>query len=168
MKNFYLVSILIMLVLTGCANNNINNTANPTSITQTLPLIKPPVKTVTPKGLGGGSLQALKFQLIPSNLGLDIKNRFFSGGPTDIFGILQVVDGFISGVDQLNGPCRTQTPVAYSITPFGQSITFYGQCYRQQAGSSAGDPGLFQLGTKDGTTYIYSAQGAERVAAYRR
>ena len=91
---------------------------------------------------------------------LDIAQRFFDAGPTDIYFILQSIDAMITG---LNGgsdtsPCLSQAPAAYTLHPFGESVAMYGQCY-QQTGSS-----LLQWGVKDGTFYLWNVGGVELTA----
>ena len=143
-----------------------------------LPLVTPPVKSATPTGLRGSSTAWLRDLILPrsafataSTLSTsDFKSRFFSTGPTDILGtVLPALDNLITNINTQsasnNSACLTQTPVSYTVTPFGQTVTMYAQCYSQGTASYTGDPALTQFGTKDGVTYIYSAQGAEWVAA---
>ena len=97
----------------------------------------------------------------------DFKNRFFSAGPTYIFGILSSIDDRISGYNSSTSTsaCLSQDPVQYTVTPFGQTVTMYAQCYQQIGGGFTGDPGLIQWGVKDSIFYLYSAIGAGWTAA---
>lgn len=139
--------------------------------TLTYPLVLPPVKAATPTGLGGGTLlsQDLKAPLQPLSLDLaDFKSRFFSAGPTYIFSILQGVDDRISGYNERGSgvACTTQTPVKYTITPYGQSVDMYAQCYETLTASYTGDPAFIQWGqTSDGNFYLWSAFAAGWTAA---
>jgi hypothetical protein len=99
----------------------------------------------------------------------DIRSRFFSAGPTNIYSLLGAIDDRITGINgraqTTKSPCLAQAPVPYTITPFGQSLTFYVQCYEEIGSSAPGDPGFVQFGMKDGVTYYYSAIGAGWTAA---
>ncbi|HVH43872.1 MAG TPA: hypothetical protein VM925_16075 [Labilithrix sp.] len=138
----------------------------------TLPLVKPPVQQSAPAGFGGtpagaAQTQNLDFQVRGGPVGLDssdIKSRFFGAGPTNIFRVLDDIDGRIQGINaRLNdgADCSKQAPVAYSLTPWGHEETFYAQCYETFGESSS----FMQFGTKDGVTYVYTMIGAGPVAA---
>jgi hypothetical protein len=108
----------------------------------------------------------------PGTTGLDpsdIRSRFFSAGPTDIFSILAEIDGRISEINQRSNnqdaPCMSQPPVAYPLTPFGQPVTFYAQCVSHFSTPMPTDASFFQFGQKDGVTYLYEVGGAETIAA---
>ena len=150
-----------------------------------LPLLTPPVRAATPPALGGtGPSKAQSDVSIPRSRAeersattvqrnlfaldtADLKSRFFSAGPTSIFRILGDVDGRIEEINRGSrddAACLTQEPVPYTLTPFGQTLTFYAQCFRRFAGSTT-DGSFFQFGLKDGVLYLYAATGAEHVAA---
>jgi hypothetical protein len=129
--------------------------------TADLPIVDgsaPPPDGFPDGGAGSGSLSAA-----------DIKSRFFSDGPTDIYQILGAIDGRIGGLNTLiqtmSPPCLSQPPVAYPIQPFGQSVTLYAQCAELVGSSAPADPGFVQFGQKDGVVYYYSAVGAGWIAA---
>src|SRR5260370_39543079 len=90
-------------------------------------------------------------------------------GPTNISSLLGAIDDRVSGINaqaqQRNPACLSQPPFAYVIHPFGQSITFYAQCFQRVGSSNPRDPGFVQFGQKDGVTYYYSAIGAGWTAA---
>lgn len=129
-----------------------------------LPLLAPQVRGVTPSGLlNDASLQLMNMS------SLEIKNRFFSGGPTDILGILSTIDERIKGINarsQAQQPsCLSQEPVAYSLDVFGQAVEFYGQCFELYSGSTPNNPSMVQFATVNGATYLYFSIGQQRVAA---
>jgi hypothetical protein len=92
----------------------------------------------------------------------DFAQRFFQAGPTDIYQILTDIDGRVGGINSQTGSqaCLTQAPVSYDLTPFGETVAMYGQCYQQ-----LGDKGFVQWGVKDGATYLYVQVGAGNLAA---
>ena len=97
----------------------------------------------------------------------DLQSRFFMGGPTDIFGILDAVDTIIGQINAATttstSACLTQPPVAYTLTQFAAGTTFYAQCYLDNP-----TPGFTQFGRKDGSVYVYMTPGSggpEQVAA---
>jgi hypothetical protein len=127
-----------------------------------LPLVTPPVKDAAPTGLKGPAGSAKSADLLPSP-GAAFKERFFTGhGPTDILGtLLPTLDSTLQGLNSKTSTsgCLTQTPVAYTIQPFGQSVTLYAQCHDNAGG------GFIQFGVQNGTTYIYQDGGIEKIAA---
>jgi hypothetical protein len=160
-------AVVLVAVLAGCGGSTSHGSG-----AGALPLIKPPVVAATPAGLksSGTSLRrALVTADVASSLDpADIQGRFFSAGPTDLFGILDAIDARIGDIntqaDGSTSPCLTQTPVAYDVTPWGQTVTFYAQCYETVTVSGATTPQFVQWGQKDGVTYLYTAVGAEHVA----
>jgi hypothetical protein len=133
-----------------------------------LPLITPPVRAAAPAGFGGTSARRAG-QIAPLDATLspdDIKSRFFSPGPTEVFQILQSVDDRISEVNSATTPaaCLEQAPVSYPLHVFGQDVAFEAQCYRTFTGAS-GPPAFMQFGSDAGTTYLYVTGGAARLAA---
>ena len=99
----------------------------------------------------------------------DIKSRFFSAGPTNIFSILGEID---ARINEINGrsqgkdvPCLSQTPVLYTLTPFGESVPFYAQCVSRVSTPTPARAAFVQFGQKDGITYLYEAIGAESIGA---
>ena len=136
----------------------------------TMPLMRPPIEAATPPGLRPPA--TARFNLLPpTGLDpLDIKSRFFSEGPTNMFAILDELDGRISFINTLSAMDHhacvdIDPPVEYTITPFGQSVTMYAQCFEKLGPGSATDPKLIQWGVKDGVTYILLEIGAARLAA---
>ena len=134
-----------------------------------LPLITPPVRAAAPVGLSGGTTpQALGAPVVFTTTSLaldssDIKQRFFGAGPTNLFQILGSIDARIAETNMRaaqKAPCLSQTPIAYSLMPFGGSVTFQAQCF-----DTIGTDAFFQFGEKDGSTYFYSTGGAAHVAA---
>ena len=119
----------------------------------------PPVEAATPASLGG---TANRIKHVPDAGGSaltagDFTSRFFSGmGPTDIFEILALIDGHITEINEQSksatATCVTQVPVAYNLTPFGQTVPFYGNCVE-----TFDDPngGFVQYGQNENDTYIY-------------
>lgn len=141
--------------------------------TGAFPLVTPPVKAAAPKGFGGamGGSHASPshpghFFTLDTN---DIRSRFFSMGPTNVYGLLGAIDDRIQGYNmrvQNGAPaCMQAAPVAYTIHPFGADVTFYAQCVDKIGSSDPADPGFVQFGTKDGVVYYYSAVGAGWTAA---
>lgn len=131
-----------------------------------LPLVTPPVKAATPQGFQTGtSVIRADLQALSAS---DFKSRFFSTGPTYIFSILQSIDNRISDYNTDGGShgCSSQTPVAYTLTPWGQSVTMYGQCVSTRTASFTGDPGLTIFGVDSNKVfYLYDAGGASWTAA---
>jgi len=117
-----------------------------------LPRITPIVRAALPPGLGGTAPQGVAPILNTS----DIKGRFFEGnGPTDIFRILMGVDGLIDDINQRTGDCMTQTPVAYTVEAWGQTLTVYAQCLLDMHAPEGSPPSFTQFGkAPDGTTWI--------------
>lgn len=138
------------------------------------PLLTPPVRAATPTGLGGTAPRAAQVLRRASISGkrfaldtADIKSRFFTAGPTSIFKILGDVDARVDEINRASSSgatCLTQEPVPYTLTPFGQTLTFYAQCFRTFE-SSPTETSFLQFGLKDGIVYLYFAMGAEHVAA---
>lgn len=160
---------LAMTLAGGCSSKGGGAGAN-------LPLVTPPVRAAAPAGLGGTGQAALHHNSLPaSSLHLtsldssDIKSRFFTAGPTNIYALLDAIDSRISSLNSQSQdkarPCLNQAPVAYTVSPFGQSVTLYAQCFERIGAPTATDPAFIQFGQSDGTTYYYSADGAERMAA---
>jgi len=168
----------------GCSKS----AAPSSSSSGTLPLLTPIIKSAIPTGLGGTNSHTSKQTGVHTldnndnggsgsdntNLANDIGNlqsRFFSSsGPTEIVGqLMPTLDSLISGINTMSASsssaCLTQTPVSYTITPAGQSVTMYAQCYVSGSASYTGDPAFTQFGINNGIIYVYSAQGAEWVAA---
>jgi hypothetical protein len=99
----------------------------------------------------------------------DIRSRFFTSGPTNIFSILAELDSRIAEVNQRsangNVPCLSATPVPYALTPFGRSMTFYAQCASVFSGPMPADDGFFEFGVNAGVVYLYEANGAAAIGA---
>ncbi len=157
----WMASLLWMVVCQSCTGNSPN-----------LPLVTPIIKSATPTGLGGTSrvLSQRVRQSVgaaPSSVGFsvqDIKDRFFSDGPTSVYSLLKAVDRTIADINIQSGDCITQTPVAYPINPFGETVTLYAQCYHLYPASTESNAGFFQFGVKDNLIYISSMGGQGRTA----
>jgi hypothetical protein len=132
------------------------------------------VRAATPAGLGGTAPRA---QLLRNSAPIstkrfaldttDLKSRFFTAGPTSIFKILGDVDARVEEINRAStsgAACLSQEAVPYTLTPFGQTLTFYAQCFRTFA-SSPTETSFLQFGLKDGVAYLYVATGVEHVAA---
>lgn len=137
-----------------------------------LPYVTPPVKAATPAGLLPPPVGALT-NVRPSGALLsssDFASRFFtSPGPTNIFSVLGVIDARLAEINGMTADeyyaCVSQVPIAYEIAPFGETKTFYAQCWMGGGSTNAADPAFVQFGTKDGVTYLYDAHWQGRVAA---
>jgi hypothetical protein len=173
------------------ATGNASGASSGSTAAPSYPLVTPPVRAAAPAAFGGAALmkspvmaEHARVQLFasppegdaaammggPSGLSAaDVNSRFFTNGPTDIYQLLGAIDDRINGVNMglqnSAHPCLSQTPVAYSITPFGETVTLYAQCFENVGSLSPDDPGFVQFGQKDGVTYYYSAVGAGWTAA---
>jgi hypothetical protein len=153
--NTRLITAFLLTLAIGCGDSS------------TIPLVTPPVRAATPAALR--PVGAPRLDVGPTTIVEELQMRFFSGmGPTDLFSVLKTVDDRIKDINsrKTTSGCLTQTPVAYSITPFGQTVPFFAQCSDQGTASFPGDPAFVQWATTDdGKTYLYTAMGAERIAA---
>lgn len=143
----YLALLILSLFVVSCDKNSAGS--------GTMPLVTPPVRAATPAGF---TARGVAGRALSSS---DFRSRFFSAGPTNIFGILTDIDSRITGINSRTTPttaCSSTTPVAYTINPWGQTVTMYAQCY-ENVGT-----GLIQWGVKDRVTYLYVAIGATRSA----
>ena len=125
-----------------------------------LPLVTPPVEAATPTSLGGNLTRIKHLPAPGSSLSAnDFTQRFFTGnGPTDIFTILASIDLRIVEInnDSKSLACLKQEPIAYSLTPFGQTVPFFAQCasiLKDPSGEAKG--GFVQFGQVGNDTYIY-------------
>lgn len=162
MKYVNLLLSIVALIVSGCGTHTGNGT---------LPLLTPPVKAAAPAAFGGSASQSLA-RFNARNAFLmdgydaisieDFEQRFFQSGPTNMYQILADIDSRIEVINNLSGnfPCLTQAPVAYDITPYGQTVRMYGQCYQM-----VGDNGFIQWGVEGGVTYLYVQVGAGNLAA---
>lgn len=145
-----LFALLSLALFSGCGSS---------SATTPLPLITPPVRSVTPVGLKGART------LDPA----EFKTVFFTSGPAVLFNILGTVDTRLQEINDATGThaCTTQTPVAYTLTPWaGQSIAMVAQCYRSVGTATATDPQFFMWGKDDaGKIYLWVAIGDGWIAA---
>lgn len=148
-----LLLIASTLGMNGCGNPNSYDTAVSYAL--------PPVTLAVPKSLHSGT------GIVMPLSSKSINEQFFGNGSTSIYVLLNKLDNIISKTNEtmensLN-PCLHQFPVSYTITPFGQTVMMYAQCFTQGNGTVA-NPDLFQFGTKNGIQYIYSADASERMA----
>ncbi len=123
----------------------------------------PPVVSAVPK-----RLQDSKSSIVMPFSSTSINEQFFGKGTTSIYSLLNKLDDLISQTNDalesdVSPPCLTQVPVSYSITPFGQTVMMYAQCFTQGK-ATVTNPDLFQFGTNEGIQYIYSADAAQRIA----
>lgn len=126
-----------------------------------LPQLTPLVRAAAPAGLGGLTPTLPRIATGAGNLGVklssldsvDFKSRFFTEGPTSIYRLLgeldRRIDDINAGSANSSAACLTQPPVAYTVEPFGRSLTFYAQC---TVGTGSD---FFQFGEKEGVFYLY-------------
>jgi len=136
-----------------------------------LPLLLPALQAVAPKDFGGtgGALSGQSWSggLKPATLSSsDVKSRFFSDGPTDIFRIVAASDDRVKGINGFSearprSSCFDQPSVTGNITPWGQTVEFKYQCF-QKIGSGTD---FIQFGVVDDKTYLYVDVGAGTLAA---
>jgi len=124
--------------------------------------VSPPFKSVVPGGLYSGN-SANSFHglsLDPT----DIKSRFFSNGPTNLFGILESLDTRISGINNKMAwsTCWKNTATEYTFTAWGQSLTFQFQCHRAW---NSGQNGFDEFGFDGDYMYLYETGDQEKIAA---
>ena len=83
------------------------------------------------------------------------QERFFANGPTNVYAILENIDGRIDDINGRTGDCTTQAPVAYTVNAWGQTLTAYAQCVTDLQAPPGGPPGFLEFGTgPDGATWI--------------
>lgn len=126
-----------------------------------LPQLTPLVRAAAPAGLGGLTPTLPRLSASSGSLGVklssldsaDFKSRFFTEGPTSVYRLLGELDRRIDDINasssNSSAACLTQPPVAYTVEPFGRSLTFHAQC----AVGTGSD--FFQFGEKDGVIYLY-------------
>jgi len=139
-----------------------------------LPLVKPPVEAAVPVALGGTAAVAAATATRVRPLALDvaaIHERFFSGeGPTDVFTILDWVDGRISGINtrfaQFAECLASQLPESYTLRTWGTNTTFYASCAEQWDGPNGTTGGFIQFAVVNATLYVYD-RGPETALATR-
>jgi len=121
-----------------------------------LPHVKPPVEATVPTGLGGKHIGLLAPTLDAAN----IKQQFFVAGPTDVFLVLQHVDGMIDEVN--SGSDCDNTPVEYTVHAWGHDVTAFAKC------SNSFDPSGFVQWNKDdaGATDLFTRGPAGSILAH--
>ncbi len=128
-----------------------------------LPLIGPPVRAATPPALGGTASSSAPLTLRQPLDSNDVKTRFFTSGPTNVFRILDDIDSRLTDVNaQLagtTGGCSSQDPVAFNLNVLGENVPFFAQCF-VRIGSD-----FLQFAQKDEVTYLFSTVGAGPLAA---
>ncbi|MBU6429340.1 MAG: hypothetical protein KGR26_10040 [Cyanobacteria bacterium REEB65] len=136
-----------------------------------LPLLTPIVKAAAPQVFGGTAVQSITGASGSLSV-TDLSSHFFSGsGPSEVYTLLGDVDTRIQDINtqsHTSASCLSQTPVAYTITPWGQSIAMYGQCYSSvslPSGTTAASNPFVQWGSKSGTIYLWAQVGAGDLAA---
>jgi hypothetical protein len=133
-----------------------------------LPLIAPPVQAAIPAGLSPGAAPAPGAMAAAMLRPADLQGRFFSGsGPTDLMTLLDSIDHRLAEINRMDPrpACLDQPPVEYAITPFGNTVTMWAQCYRTFETSAAADIGFLQFAEHDGKLSLYVDAGAARFAA---
>jgi len=133
-----------------------------------IPYVTPPVAAACPISLKGtGNIGAgYEFRTQTPLNPQDIISRFFSAGPTNLFGILQGVDDRVADINsrwnQFSG-CSGNAPTAYSLgtDAWSDAPTFYAQCSEYWSGGN----GFDQFGQVNDTTYLYVRGGDGIVAA---
>ena len=161
-----LIALSLALATTACGKKSSSAGAG-------IPEVTPIVKAATPTSLKGSASASLMKLFYPSAVAStsalsvsDLQARFFSTGPTAVLNTLlpnidMIIDEINRHSESSSSSCLSQVPVAYTVQPFGQTVTMYAQCYALSSSNYSGDPGLIQFGVKDGVTYIYTAVGAE-------
>jgi len=124
-----------------------------------IPYITPPVKAVVPQGY----LISSGFQLSTLDPA-DIQSRFFTPGPTYVFGILADADSRISDINSKSHyhHCMKITPTAFTLNVFGVAVPFYSQCYSYDSGSTTEFQQWAIIGN---TSYLYYRGGETNLAA---
>lgn len=128
-----------------------------------LPLVAPPVRAAAPASLKAAASAKRSLQAVSAQAVLD---RFFSEGPTNMFTILENVDGRIEGINMriAQFPCLTNgtTRVNFTLDGWGDTPQplFSAQCADRLNNVS------FVLFGRDGnTTYLYERSTETMVAA---
>ena len=156
MKSNLLATIYFVISLT------MQNCGNPNSYDNSLSYTSPPVISAVPRSLHGSTSG-----IVMPFSSTSINEQFFGHGTTSIYSLLNKLDSLISktndAIENELNPCVKQFPISYMITPFGQCVMMYSQCFTQDNGTVA-NPDLFQFGTRKGIQYIYSANDAQRMA----
>jgi hypothetical protein len=76
-------------------------------------------------------------------------------GPTDIYNILQGIDGRIDYINKQTGACTTQAAVPYTVDAWGQTLTAYAQCTTSLNAPAGAAPGFMEFGEDpSGATWI--------------
>ena len=140
----------------------------------TLPLIKPPVDVSVPTALADSSSRRRLFTDISwwkdskhHLMALDtneIKSRFFTRSPTNIYDILKTIDERIDGINRRMAQftCINVESTPYSFYAFGANLTFYASCAEELDRSTSK---FVQWGFKNTTSfYIYIRSGVTIMA----
>ena len=99
-----------------------------------VPLLKPPVDAACPTTLKDSGLYQRMLSDRPTHLlalsASDLKSRFFSPSPTNLFRILKDVDERIAEINYRfsSAPCMMGPSRAYNISTWGTNQTMYAQC----------------------------------------
>jgi len=147
------------------SKNNGNNGGGSSSLS--LPYITPPVKAACPASLrnaAGSQSSHFKTQTLDPTI---ITSRFFnpSGGPTNLFNILEGVDARLQGINQRLsqfGCMFNNNGAFYQLNAWVPTPTFFVQCSEEWGTGSSGFDQWGQLGN---TTYLYSRGGDGIIAA---
>ena len=142
--------VLIVIIIVGVALGlglglGLSSKSSSSSDGGTLPQVKPPVVASTPTGMGGSGAAAaansgfkmLLDSFFSTSSGTttldpdDIKQRFFTAGPTDVYALLQTVDDRINGInDRIHqfADCLATRATPYNLNAWIPTPTFYAQC----------------------------------------
>jgi len=133
-----------------------------------IPRVTPPVKKATPASFV--SRRRLKGRNLQMDQDVEnIKDRFFSDGPTYVFNILGSVDDQLSFIStQGSLACESQVPVEETRNIFGEMTTWYWQCGNEAVATSpdgAEEVLSTQFGVHDDKYYFYMKAGEGITAA---
>ena len=109
--------LMCLMLLVGCGGDDDDG-----GEAIEMPHITPPVRAAAPEAF----TQAQKRD---KTVEADVfVQRFFSDGPTDLFGILEGIDARIDGQNDRAGECKTAPSTSYTIEPFGESVAMKASC----------------------------------------
>jgi hypothetical protein len=159
------VLIVVALGLIPVYKDSTSLSSSSSSSGDALPLVEPPVRAATPAGLRGSSAASARTgaRLLEINAS-EVRARFFSEGPSNMFAILDSIDGRIEGInlriDQF--PCLVNGTTSVNFTLDGWGDTpplFTVQCVERLNNIS-----FVLFGRTGNTTYLYE-RSTETMAA---
>ena len=164
------IALAIFFAVTATQTDWYTSSSSSSASTLALPLVKPPVVLAVPSGLNGAAAAAASLRRVRAHLAsfdaTAVKDRFFSptGGPTQLFGLLDAVDGRITGINQRAdqfAACLARTAnVSHEIPVWSQNATLWMQC-----GESWGTGFLYFARVND-TFYLFENGGETRMLAH--